>query len=84
MTDMMMMMMTMMMMIMMMTSVTHCWRRKMCEVCSRLKCIVDTRANKHYRNGTGGTGECISCNNCTASVVDMVICMDRRRNDNDR
>jgi hypothetical protein len=54
----------------------------MCEVCSSLKCIADTRANTHYMKGTGGAGECISCNNYTASVVDMVVGMDHRRNDN--
>jgi hypothetical protein len=54
----MMMMMMMMMMTTTTTSVTHCWTQKMCDVCSSLKCFADTRANKHYRNSTGGTGEC--------------------------
>jgi hypothetical protein len=54
----------------------------MCEIYTSLKCIADTRANRHYRNATGGTAECVSCNNYTASVVDMVVGMDRRQNDN--
>ena len=71
------------------TGVTHCWRKKMCDVWSSLNYFADTRANSHYRDSMEVQGRdlsraVISCNNYTASVVDMVVGMYRRWNDNDR